>query len=226
MTWLETTALRAVVRLFASRSLRIRLSGEEYLPRSGPALLICRHFHHFYDGLALMDVLPRLPRLFVALDWIRDPFVRLFVEGFCTLVEWPAALRAENLCAGRVSAYSKSEVPSYVRRAVRFGARLLERGEVLAVFPEGYPTIDPVYVRKPDGDGYLPFKPGFLTIAALAQRAGDMRVPLIPTGFRYHRTTQGWDVDVRLGPPAYLDGRANRTNLITHLAESVRGLSA
>ncbi len=226
MNWLETSTLRAIVRLFASRDLRIRLRGRENLPRNGPALLVCRHFHHFYDGLALLDVLPRLPRLFVALDWIRDPFVRFFVEGFCALFEWPAALRGENLSDDRAMAFSKSEVPSYVRRSVRFAARLLERGEVLAVFPEGYPTIDPVYARKPDSDAYLPFRPGFLGIAAQAQRDRVSRVPLIPTGLRYLRRHAGWDVDVRLGEPQYLERRSNRGQLIEQLSKSVRELSS
>ena len=217
--------LRGAARLVAGRDLRIALHGREHLPKHGPALLACRHFHHFYDGVALIDALPRLPRLFVALDWIVDPFLRLAAEGFCGLVEWPATLRAENLPPDRLKAFRPREVPRYVRRALRSGARLLRRGEVVAALPEGYPTIDPRYARKPDGDGHLPFKAGLLTMAALAQRDGDVRVPLIPTGLAYRRTLEGWDVTIRLGPALYLDPRSNRKLLLTALETCVRELS-
>jgi putative membrane protein len=224
MSRLGSAAIRLLARLFASRDLRVRLFGAEHLPKYGPALLVCRHFHHVYDGVALLDGLPRLPHLFVALDWIRDPVLRLTVEGLCGLAEWPAALRAENLSSDP-SAFSQREAPRYVRRALHLGARLLRRGEVVAAFPEGYPTIDPVFARKPEGDGYLPFKRGFLTMTALAQRAGDIRVPLIPTGLRYVRHLDGWDVDIRLGPANYLDPRTNRDILLARLALQVRALS-
>lgn len=226
MSRLGALGIRIAARMWAARDLRIRLDGAEHLPKYGPAVLVCRHFHHFYDGLALIDALPRFPRLFVALDWIRDPVLRLAAEGFCGAAGWPAALRRENLSSDRALAFSPVEAQRYVRRALRYGASLLDRGEVVAAFPEGYPTIDPVFARKPpEGDGYLPFKRGFLTMTALAQRGGDLRVPLIPTGLRYLRRLDGWDVDVRLGPPSYLDPRTNREILLGRLALQVRALS-
>jgi 1-acyl-sn-glycerol-3-phosphate acyltransferase len=58
---------------------------------------------------------------------------------------------------------------------------LLRAGQLLLVFPEGYPAIDPLGSPRTTSGGFLPFEPGFL---ALAERAGRA-VPVVPVGVWY-----------------------------------------
>jgi hypothetical protein len=153
--------------------------------------LFCRHVHHFYDGVALFDVLPRRPHFLVSLDWIRDPALRAVCEGFCRLTEWPATIRDAG-------------------PAVRSAAALLRRGEVVAVFAEGYVVTEPGRA---------------IEIVEFAQRDGDLRVPIVPVGVRCVQASDGYDVSLRLGVAKYLDPRTDRDALLASLAARVRELS-
>ena len=216
---------RLIARYYASRDLRVTIEGGENLPRRGPALLACRHFHHLYDGAALIDALPRKPAVMVAIDWAKDIWTRRIMEFACMLSDWPVVLRADGLDAGS-SAFSPDETFRYVRRGLAHGADLLRRGEMLVVFPEAYPTIDPVGVRKADERAFLPFRGGVLTLVGLAQRGGNVRVPILPVGLAYEREGERWHVTIRIDSPRYLSGRAERGALLADLATRVRALSA
>ena len=50
-------AIRGACRL-AARRIDLRVEGLEHLPATGPAIIAARHFHHFYDGCALVAVVP------------------------------------------------------------------------------------------------------------------------------------------------------------------------
>ncbi|MGB8204286.1 MAG: 1-acyl-sn-glycerol-3-phosphate acyltransferase, partial [Candidatus Baltobacteraceae bacterium] len=165
-----TLATRALAGLCTARDLRLHVEGLEHLPPHGPALIAARHYHHLYDGAALLGALPRTVHLYVALDWTRNAWERRAMEGLCKLADWPVALRGEGLVRTFPGAFARRDLGRYVRRSLTDGARLLRAGRVLAVFPEGFPTIDPAGSRKPFDDAFLPFRPGFLAIVALAQR--------------------------------------------------------
>jgi putative membrane protein len=216
---------RLIARYYAARDLNVSLEGLEHLPARGPALLACRHFHHLYDGAALLDALPRKPAIVVALDWAPNPFVRRAMEIACGLADWPVVLRADGLRAG-ASAFSPQEAFRYVRRGLEHGAALLRRGDALIVFPEAYPTIDPVTERKRDAEAFLPFRGGVLTLVALAQRGGGVRVPILPVGLAYARNGARWDVTIRIDAPRFLQGRGERGALLADLANRVQALSA
>lgn len=216
---------RLIARYYAARDLRVSIEGGEYLPRRGPALLACRHFHHLYDGAALIDALPRKPAVMVALDWAKDATTRRVMELACKLADWPVVLRADGLAAGS-SAFAPDETFGYVRRGLAHGADLLRRGELLVVFPEAYPTIDPAAARKSDEQAFLPFRGGVLTLVSLAQRGDALRVPILPVGLSYVREGRRWHVTIRLDAPRYLEGRAERGALLADLATRVRALSA
>jgi putative membrane protein len=213
---------RWIARRQASRHLRVSVEGGEHLP-AGAVLLACRHFHHLYDGAALLDALPRRLHIMVALDWAKDTWTRRGMEFACALAGWPTVLRSDNLSAA--SAYEQRDAYRYVRRGLDTAARLLRRGEGLIVFPEAYPTIDPDGARKA-GDEFLPFRRGLLTIVALAQRGGAAPVPIVPVGLAYRRTGEGWDVILRLDPPRFLTAGSDRTALLADLSARVRALSA
>jgi putative membrane protein len=217
-------ALRAIAAYYATRDLQLRVDGVEALPRRGAAVLAVRHYHHLYDGVALVRGLPRLPRIFVALDWARTPGQRFAMETLCKLAEWPVSLRSENVTAA-TGAFAPRETLHYVRRSIAAAAALLRQGKVLAVFPEAYPTIDPAGSRKEDA-AFLPFRPGLLAIVAAAERAGSAPVPILPVGLQYARAADGrWQVAMRLGDPLFLSQAASRPALLQELATRVRELS-
>jgi putative membrane protein len=218
-------ATRAVAAYYAARDVRLGVEGLENLPRRGPALLAVRHYHHLYDGVALVHGLPRTPRIFVALDWARTPRQRRTMETLCAVAGWPVALRAENLTPGSQSAYAPEEARRYVRRSLESGARVLRRGKVLAVFPEAYPTIDPEGERKTERDSLLPFRPGLLSIVALAQTQTGRPIPIVPAGLAY-RKGERWEITLRLGTPLFLEPARRRGPLLAELAAAVRKLSA
>lgn len=220
-----TLATRAIARFYTARDLTLRVEGLQHLPPSGPVLIAARHYHHLYDGAALVGALPRTVHLFVALDWARNAWERRVMEELCKLADWPVALRGEGLAQSRSGAFAQGELARYVRRSLADGARLLREGRVLAVFPEGFPTIDPQGPRKLSEDAFLPFRPGFLAIVALAQRSGGKPIPILPAGLAYTRGAR-WQVTLRLGAPLFLESSSERAALLETVAARVKALSA
>jgi len=108
--------------------------------------------------------------------------------------------------------------------ATRECVRLLRGGQVLLAFPEGYPNIDPSYTPKANDGAFLPFKPGFLRFAALAEQDGITRVPIVPVGFEYQRRDR-WRVTVRFGHPMMRSPGVDSLSQLTAIEEQVRRLS-
>lgn len=208
-----------------SRDLDLTVEGLDHLPRSGPALIASRHYHHLYDGYVLLARLPRSPHLLVGLDWVRSAPGRHVMEAACRITRWPVVLRGDrpNGVDNRLS--GARETRRYLRGALTLGANLLLDGEVLVVFPEGYPNVDPVYTPKRRDDDFLPFRDGYIKIVELAQRRGSPPVAVVPAGFTYTRGPR-WQITLRLGPPEYLAGRDDAPRLARAVEEQVHALSA
>jgi putative membrane protein len=167
------------------------------------------------------------------------------------MVDWPIILRtervsensAEDFKAGR-SAYSSGEARRYLRRAVLDSVRLLRNGEVLAVFPEAYPNIDPAFTPKNDKNAFLPFRPGFARLVEMAERDGHTHVAIVPAGLTYvqnehtmssksdkrryaHRREDiVWHVTLRFGPALSLRDYTDSAQLIQAIEEQVTALSS
>ena len=216
------------------RKIRVMVAGLEYVPRSGPVLIAERHFHHLYDGCVLLEAVPRRLHIMVALDWVQKRWLRRLMEWACAMVDWPAMLRGERLSeevdaiyrvpmAGG-SAYARGEAVRYLRRAVRDSIRLLRNGEVLVVFPEAYPNIDPEPTPKKDNDAFLPFRPGFAKLVEMAERDGHTQVAIVPAGFTYVQRER-WCVTLRFGPALLRDDYPNSTHLVRTIEKRVHDLS-
>jgi 1-acyl-sn-glycerol-3-phosphate acyltransferase len=217
---------RAIAAYNYWRHFSLAVEGLEHVPARGGALIAARHYHHLYDGSALVMGLPRQPHIFVALDWTRTRFERRIMETVCRLADWPIALRGDALADdASASAFQRTEALRYVRRSLATGADILRRGNLLVVFPEGYPTIDPVRSRKASDDAFLPFRPGLFAIVAQAERAGAPPVPIVPAGLAYARAGERYRVTLRFGAPVFARD-ASRAELTRTLEERVRALSA
>ena len=232
---LARVGIRSFCRLILARRVRFEVRGLELVPRSGPVVVVCRHYHHFFDAALLMTVLPRPLHFLVALDWVHSARQRRLMELLCGAARWPAVIRVEQLGGGedlrptRPRAYRAAEGGRYLRRAFADAIDVLRDGRALVVFPEAYPTIDPEGSPKRGPDDFLPFRPGFARLVVLAERAGTGRVPIVPAGLAYRRRRgsrgRRWRVALRLDRPTYIGVEEDPVAVAERLEQAVRALS-
>ena len=196
-------SMRLIARAIAAGRLKTVAEGLHFIPATGPAVIVARHDHHLFDGLALFAVMPRPFHVLVTLDWAQSRLAKEMMLGLTRAARWPALVRADavrrDTQTGAV--FSPSDVLSFQRRALHDSVQLLFEGRVLIVFPEGYPNVDPHYTPKNGADEFLPFKPGFLRIARAAEKRLARKIPLIPAGIRYVRGRPS-TAYLRFGPAA------------------------
>jgi putative membrane protein len=220
--------MRILGRSIVATRIDLRVEGVENVPRRGACLIVARHFHHLYDGAALVAAISRPVHILVALDWVRGPAARVAMEALCGSAGWPVVLREDALedaiKEGARPAYRPAERRRYLVRTLEQAQTLLRTGQLLAIFPEGYPTVDPVSRRK-DETGWLPFRAGFATIAERAVRAGTP-VSLVPAGFAYDAAdAQRPGVVLRFGPPIVVERTFSRERIVEVVEHVVRELS-
>jgi putative membrane protein len=214
------------LRWHVNRRLELTVDGMENVPESGPAMLAARHFHHFWDGAIFAATIPRPIHVVVGLDWAHG-HGRRAMAALCQVAGWPMILRPDD--NGTTSGSDDGRVARrYLRQATDETAALLRAGELVIVFPEGYPTIDPHETRKPDRDAFLPFQAGFVHFVSQAQRDGRTQVPIVPVGFAYEPLDpreKRWRVAVRFGEPIMLGSGADRDAVVREVEGRVRALS-
>ena len=210
--------------MLSRKNLTLTVEGVEHLPQRGPVLIAARHYHHLYDGCALVRSTNRPLHILVALDWVTGGAKRGLMERACRMAGWPVVLRGDGLARQRASAYLPDEARRYLREAVHASVELLHAGEALVVFPEAYPNIDPSFTPK-QGDEFLPFRPGFVRLVELAQRDGRTRVPIVPAGIVYERNGEAWRATLRYGAPVFLDGTLSWGKVAGQVEDMVRELS-
>ena len=218
--------MSAGAKIAGARGMDLRVEGIDNLPETGPVLVAARHYHHLHDGCAFVATISRPVHILVALDWVTGGTGRRFMERVCRMAGWPVVLRDDGLAAqSGPRAFQAAESRSYLRRAVRESVELLRAGELLVVFPEAYPNIDPAFTPKSETD-FLPFRPGFIRLAELAQQDGVTRVPIVPVGFAYEaQNGNRWQVVMRVGAPLWLNDTHDRTRVARLVEDQVRYLS-
>jgi 1-acyl-sn-glycerol-3-phosphate acyltransferase len=219
-------SMRLIARCLAANRLRTVASGLEHIPAEGPALIAARHYHHLYDGLALFAALPRRFHILVTLDWVKSKPTKLFMQSLNRLARWPTLLRAEAVARHADTSnnlFSARDVIRFQRRALLQSVELLVEGQVLVVFPEGFPNIDPGFTTKTAVDEFLPFKTGFLRIIDAAEKKIGVKVPLIPAGIYY--TTNTSTGHLAFGPAIDRDQFATRKQLLDFLQAEIKKLS-
>jgi acyl-[acyl-carrier-protein]-phospholipid O-acyltransferase/long-chain-fatty-acid--[acyl-carrier-protein] ligase len=125
---------------------RLRVVGQEHLPASGPVLLVSNHVS-YVDWLVLMAASRRKVRFVIASDFIHNP-VFGWVLRLCRVIPIPRRLGPKSLM-----------------QAFAAAGEALKSGDVICIFPEGFPTRNGVM---------LPFRRGFEQIAQVAP------VPVVP----------------------------------------------
>jgi putative membrane protein len=178
----------------------LRVEGLEHVPRSGPVMLVARHFHHLLDGSILVRSIRRPVHIVVGLDWANDARERRWMERACRAAGYPIVLRTPTL--GVRTGFTREELVRYTRRAMRDVVALLHAGRVVLIFPEGYPNVDPAFAQKTGDDAFLPFADGYRRMIADAQRDGTTRVAVVPVGFSYRRGDK-WTIVARIGEARY-----------------------
>ncbi len=228
---ISVVVLHKVSWMIARRKVKLVVEGLENIPRTGPVLIASRHFHHLYDGCVLMKAVPRRLHIFVALDWVRKRWMRSFMELVCYMGDWPVALRSEQLPASSEQhskalsrAYTLDEVRIYIRHAMKDSMRILRDGEVLVVFPEAYPDIDPHNTPKVKNHAHLPFRPGFARLVEMVEKDGHTKVAIVPAGLSYVQNGR-WNVTLRFGPALSRSDYIDSTHLVQDVEVRVRELS-
>ncbi|HVZ71918.1 MAG TPA: lysophospholipid acyltransferase family protein [Polyangia bacterium] len=139
-----------VLEFLWSKYFRVRLLGVENIPDEGPALLVANHSGGIpYDGTLLLYGIHR--------DHPKHRRVRPLVANFAFRAGWMANVVAR---VGGVRASSETAMP------------LLEKGDLLAVFPEGLKGVGKLYRER-----YRLTRFGRGGFARLARQA---HVPMIP----------------------------------------------
>jgi 1-acyl-sn-glycerol-3-phosphate acyltransferase len=212
-------AIRAACRL-ATRRIDLRVEGLEHLPATGPAIIAARHFHHFYDGCTLVAIMPRPLKILVTLDWMENAAGLRLMRRACLIARWPVVARSDSqVRRGGATAARRQLLP-----ATRACVDLLRAGQLVVVFPEAYPNIDPSFTPKSADETMLPFRPGFLRFAALAEQDGVARVPIVPVGLEYQRGDR-WRVTVRFGRPVTRLPEVDLRDQVSAIEAQVRRLS-
>lgn len=223
--------IRLVAHGLARGRLKMKVTGLHHVPVYGPAILVARHFHHLFDGVALHWAIARRIHLFVTVDWAADPLTRFFMEVVIRAARWPVALRADALARRAQSTglesrsmFTAADLSRYQRKAIHDSIALLREGRLLVIFPEGYPNIDPHYTPKIHAQEMLPFKSGFAVIAAAAEKRLGTSIPLVPVGIRYTVGAK-WTAHVSFGDPISAGDFVSRETLVKKLEEDVLALS-
>ena len=224
--------MRLGARALAAGRVEMAVTGLEHIPADGPVLLVARHYHHLFDGVALLLSIPRPIHILVTLDWAKNSYARRLMTLATTMARWPVVLRSDALrtCVnrdrtGRGKIITAAAIRRYQRSALSDSVALLAEGRVLVVFPEGYPNVDPHYTPKTRPEEFFPFKSGFAAIAGAAEKRLKAKIPIIPTGFHYTRT-RCWTARLNIGKAVYSEDFVSRQFLVNYLEQCVAELSA
>ncbi len=221
------TGMRAVAGILSHR-LRLVVEGTEHVPISGPVLLAARHYHNFWDGCALLVASHRNVHLVVALDWVANLRQLMVMQRLTHLAAWPVLLREERVLrrieGERPTLFGPEDVQRYRLRCLRQCVRLLQEGRMVAMFPEGYPNVDPHYTLKRSADEFLPFRFGFARLAVAAARHLGRPVPVVPVGLHYHDRSPR-RVSVRFGAALQVDAATDPAATVVQVESLVHQLS-
>ena len=130
---LPDTVFRLILVLVTNTIYRLRILGDQHVPRAGGALLVPNHVS-FIDGFLLIASLDRPVRFVVDAQYAEQPIFKPFMKALGVIP---------------ISSHGGLRV---VLRALRAAGDALDKGEVVCIFPEGQITRTGTL---------LPFRRGF-----------------------------------------------------------------
>ncbi|MBA2412726.1 MAG: MFS transporter [Burkholderiaceae bacterium] len=166
--------LRFLAWLLVHTLYRLRSTGTDRLPVSGPAVLVCNHVS-FVDAIVIMSESPRPIRFVMDHNIFRIPVLRTFFSQ----------LKAIPIASARVH-------PETLQRAHQRIEQALDEGEMVCIFPEG---------RITDTGELSPFKPG---VRRIVERNPVPVIPMALRGLwgsffsRYGGAAFSQPIDARL----------------------------
>ncbi|MBI4362698.1 MAG: 1-acyl-sn-glycerol-3-phosphate acyltransferase [Euryarchaeota archaeon] len=209
--------VQGALRPALEKAVKVRVVGKENIPVRGPGVLICNH-RSDNDPFLLSLHLERPIHWMAARYLFNIPLVREFFQG--------------------VGAIPISRKPEVLEEALRRGGEVLEEGELVGIFPEGWGAIadrDPRNLHK-FHTGFariaLPHRAPVIPAAIIGLEEAEEAVP-IPGwlrelwGFPDHLRTYNTRVvfrsaEIRIGKPRRWGGPVDEENL-HRVAEEARG---
>jgi 1-acyl-sn-glycerol-3-phosphate acyltransferase len=174
---------QTILRLVLSVRYHVKVTGLEHVPRRGPALIVGNHLS-WLDGFFVAGFTPRRGKALVSASIMNRPVIRQITTR-SGMIPTPAS------------------GPRAIRDALHAGGQALDRGEILAIFPEGQ-------ISRHGMVG--PFQRGLEVIVK-----GRAHVPVVPIAFDnlwgsvfsnsdgqfFRKRPQGWrhTVVMAFGPP-------------------------
>lgn len=224
---ISQAVLRFGGRRILARDAELTISGRERIPAEGPCVLVAHHYHHLLDGCAMYAATDRPIHILVGLDWAGTGLQRRGMEVLCRMAGWPVIERPGALNRSPASAAREGEGRALMRQAMRASMALLRAGEMVVVFPEGYPVIDPHGSPKQEtGATFLPFQHGVVRMVRMAEAGGIGPIPLIPVGFDYRQVDGGrWRIAMNIDDSVRRSEFADDGDCLLALESEVRRLS-
>ena len=176
--------LRVILRIFFRR---VEVSGAELVPNTGPILFVLNHQNGLVDPIILIGFAPRRSVFLAKEPLFHMPVVGLLVKALGSI---PIYRRAD----GVTDITQNKGTFKHVWAA-------LERGQAIAIFPEGTSHSDPEL---------KPFKTGAARIAlgAIGVTAQGRAVQIVPAGLYYTaKTTFRSSALLYFGPPIVVEPR-------------------
>ena len=130
---MASLATRLGARVLAAGRVAIAVTGLEHIPAAGPVLLVARHYHYVFDGVALLVSIPRPIHVLVTLDWVKHDYARRLLRLATAMVRWPVVLRSAAGCTRVPGAWGEKlmragAVRRYQRSALEDSVALLTEG--------------------------------------------------------------------------------------------------